>query len=314
MAVTDRRVEGREMSTATNTPRRRRARVSIRATMLIVLAIAIVLGWQVNTAREQQRVVRAIQKYGGWVHYEHEFVNGKLTPGRSPWAPRWLRRMLGDEFFQTVRQVSLVYDDSTGSRFDNGNTRPCDDLLREVAELPGVKSIQLKETQTTDEGLRSIGQMSGLEELYMWDARSVTDAGVAHLAGLRDLKKIHISGSRITDDSLVLLSGLPRIEDLSLQQNHFSDEGLKRLRGQDRLKWLYIGLGDGAITDAGLEHLAGFRKLEELDLQKARITARGLEWLKGLGTLKMLWLSETGLTDDDLRGLREALPNARIPR
>jgi hypothetical protein len=168
--------------------------------MLIVLIIAIVLGWQVNKAREQREVVQAIQKYGGWVHYDQEFVNGNLAPGRSPWAPRWLRRMLGDEFFRSVRQVNLVYDDSTGSRFDNANVQPCDDLLRKVAKLPGVKSLMLRKSQTTDEGLRQVGRMTQLKELYIWDARSVTDAGIAHLAGLENLQKIHISHSNLTDD------------------------------------------------------------------------------------------------------------------
>jgi hypothetical protein len=63
--------------------------------MLIVLILAVLLGWQANTAREQREAVEAVQRYGGWVHYDYEFVNGKLTPGRSPWAPRWLRKMLG---------------------------------------------------------------------------------------------------------------------------------------------------------------------------------------------------------------------------
>ena len=66
--------------------------------------------------------------------------------------------------------------------------------------------------------------MAGLN-LLIWDATSITDQGVAHLAGLKNLKKIHISNSWITDKSLVLLSSLPQIEELSLQGNHFSDEG-----------------------------------------------------------------------------------------
>jgi hypothetical protein len=82
--------------------------------MLIVLIAAVFLGWQVNKAREQREAAEAVLRYRGWVHYDYEFVNGKLTPGRSPWAPRWLRKLLGDEFFQNIRQVSLVYDESTG--------------------------------------------------------------------------------------------------------------------------------------------------------------------------------------------------------
>src|SRR5262249_7479933 len=154
---------------------------------------------------------------------------------------------------------------------------PCDDLLARISRLPGLKVLLLMETQATDEGLRPIGKMSGLEELFIWDARSVTDAGVAHLASLKNLKHIHINHSNLTDDSLALLSTLPNTESLSLQQNHFTDDGLVRLTGKERLKGLYIGLGAPRITDAGLPHLREFKKLEILDVQYSQVTARGLE-------------------------------------
>src|SRR5262249_10223343 len=153
----------------------------------------------------------------------YEFVSGKLTPGQSPWAPIWLRKILGDEFFQRVSQVSLVYDDSTGKRFDNGNVGACDAVLRHIAWLPGIKEVMLKETQATDLGMRSIGKMTGLERLFIWDASSVTDAGVAQLKNLKNLKLIHISSSNLTDESLELLSNLPSMEVMSLSHNHFTD-------------------------------------------------------------------------------------------
>ena len=63
---------------------RRRLRISLRTTMLVIVVVAIWLSWNVNRAREQHEAVAAVQKYGGWVHYDYEFVNGKLTPGQSP--------------------------------------------------------------------------------------------------------------------------------------------------------------------------------------------------------------------------------------
>jgi len=66
---------------------RHRFKISLRATMLVILLVCIWLGWQVNKAREQREAVAAVQRYGGWVHYDFEFVNGKLTPGRSLRAP-----------------------------------------------------------------------------------------------------------------------------------------------------------------------------------------------------------------------------------
>ena len=49
--------------------------------------------------------------------------------------------------------------------------------------------------------------MAELEELILWDGEFLTDAGVLHLAGLKNLKEIAMHHSNLTDDSLVLLSG-----------------------------------------------------------------------------------------------------------
>jgi hypothetical protein len=302
------------MSSANNKLTRPWARVSIRVMMLMVLVIAVLLGWQANKAREQREAVQAVQRYGGWVHYDYEFVNGTLTPGRSPWAPRWLRKMLGDQFFQNVRQVNLIFDQSSGKRFNNSNVQACDDLLKKISKLPGLKELLLTDTQATDEGLRYIGEMTGLEKLRIHSAMLVTDAGVSHLASLQNLKHILINRSNLTNDSLVLLSSLPRIEHLVLQQNHFSDEGLARLHGKDRLKRLYIGIGDVQITDGGMAHLKGFRKLEHLDIQNSKITAHGLEQVKGLSNLKDLWLGLTHISDKEVQMLRETLPNLNVRR
>ena len=92
---------------------RRRLRFSLRAMILVILVIGIWLGWQVNRAREQREAVAAVRRYGGEVHYEHEFFDGKLKSGRTDWAPRWLRQLVGDEFFRQVRQVRLVNEGRT---------------------------------------------------------------------------------------------------------------------------------------------------------------------------------------------------------
>jgi hypothetical protein len=272
--------------------------------MLLVLVAGIWMGRQVNKAREQREAVEAVKAYGGWVHYDWEFVNGKLSKGTTPWAPAWLRRTIGDDFFQDVAHVSLVYDDSTGKRYDNLNTRPCDDLLALLEPLGGIKQLLLQGTQVTDEGMRHISGMSGLDELYIWDATEVSDAGVAHLKDLGRLRKIHISRSKIGDASLGTLGGLPRLEDMALQGNHFTDAGLALLKRSTNLKRLWIGLGETKITDAGMAHLSGLTNLELLDLQGTEVTERGLDHLKTLKKLTVLWFGERRIT-------KEAMPNLK---
>jgi hypothetical protein len=104
-------------------PRARWKTISLRGLLLLVLGIAVWLGWIVNKARRQREAVAALQKFGGFVHYDWEFIDGpvkvpqgnllwmpswgKFTSTRKPWAPDWLRRALGDEYFQSIAHVSL---------------------------------------------------------------------------------------------------------------------------------------------------------------------------------------------------------------
>jgi hypothetical protein len=300
------------VSSVTKNPPRPWSRITIRTSMLIVLGIAALLSWQVNKAREQRQAVAAIQRFGGWVAYDYEFVNGELIPGRNPWAPVWLRKQLGDEFFQTVRYVDLFYDYSSGKPMNSFNMPPCDDFLRQLLKLDGLTGLTVHAPQVTDGGLRHIGKLTGLEELYIGNARSITDARVSHLAGLNKLRSIHINCSNLTDNSLAILSSLPSMETLSLQDNHFSDKGLERLGRKPHLKQLFIGLGDSHVTDAGLLHLRTCEKLYVLDLQSSKVTAQGLEVLKGLPNLTTLWLGAIGLSDAQIEALRAAMPNVQI--
>jgi hypothetical protein len=282
--------------------------------MVLVLAVAILLGWQAKRMREQREAVEAVRKHGGWVHYDHEFVDGKPESSDGPRAPRWLVKLVGPEAFQSVRLVSLVYDDSTGKRFDNENQEPCDALLSKLAKLSGLKTLMLKGSQATDKGLESIGRMTDLEKLYIWQGVSVTDAGVAHLAHLKNLEYVHINGSKITDESLVLLSRLPKVRGLSLDGSRFTDAGLARMQGSDRLTDLAIGLGDLRLTDAGVANLSGFTNLTLIDLQGSDVTDAGLDRLKGLPKLKKLWLWNTRVSDDGVRRLKQANPAVFVSR
>jgi hypothetical protein len=302
------------MSSGNNGTARHWARTSIRVMMLVILIVAVPLAWQVNRAREQREAVDAVQEYGGWVHFDYEFLNGAVIPGCAPRAPRWLRMMFGDEYFRKVAFVNFDYESSIGKIVRNPNVKACDELLKKISGLPGLKKLRMKKTQATDEGLRHIGKMSKLEELYIRDARAVTDKGVSHLSNLAQLKHISISFSNLTNDSLVLLSGLPSIEEVDLQGNHFSDEGLARLNGKDRLKTLCIGIGAVQITDAGVAHLRCFNKLEMLELQQSRVTGHGLVQLMGLPSLKKLVLRGIGTSDADVQRLMQAHRAQNIPR
>jgi len=153
-----------------NKPRVRWKTISLRGMLLLVVAIGLWLGWIVHKAREQREAVAALQKFGGFVHYDWEFVGGpvkvprgnrlwmpswgKFTPAAKPWAPEWMRRRLGDEYFQSIAHVSLYVDIKKGSADSTWvNMGPADDALRKLATQTTVRTLQIGGQQVTDENL-----------------------------------------------------------------------------------------------------------------------------------------------------------------
>lgn len=247
-------------------------------TFLVVLTVACIwLAYQVEGARRQRRAVETIRAHGGWVRYRYEMKEDDYDPKGASWAPSALRRLLGEEFsdhfFHSVVYVSFVYSDDSGTRLDNGNLRPAP--LECLGDLPSVKMVLLKETQTNDENLKHLSRCRRLEWLYIWDAAEVTDEGVAHLRSLTHLKAIHLSDSQISDKSLEMFAELPRLESLSLQYNRFSDAGVGRLQKLRHLRTLWVcGKSErpNDISDASLGFLLDLPNFEELGVQNTKVT------------------------------------------
>lgn len=282
-------------------------RFRLRILMIAVLVVGSWMGWQVNKARNQRAVASAVREYGGWVRYDWEFVNGKLVEGREPQTPSWLRKRLGDEYFQEIAYVSLG--------FDGVNPRPPEPVLARLASQNGIKTLALRGLQATDLGLRNLRRVKSLEELAITSESRVSDAGIAHLANLTNLRRFriyNINASRVTDASLELLGALPNLEELTLRGHHISDAGLASLKGLSRLKRLDVGFSKGPITDKGLVHLKGMKSLELLDVRFSRVTAEGLEQLRGLPKLRELSLYGTGMTKGEEARLRASFPSVKF--
>jgi hypothetical protein len=88
---------------------------------------------------------------------------------------------------------------------------------------------------------------------------TITDAALACLHDLPDLRTLSLSHTKITDAALVHVKGLTRLENLSLDRTDVTGAGLENLTGLPRLETL--GLAGSHVTDAGeaqdlLDHTA----------------------------------------------------------
>ncbi len=173
-----------------------------------------------------------------------------------------------------------------------------------------LHTLELGPALITDNGLSYVSGLGGLRELSLWganltfndlmlvstgfavlkNANDITDAGLAHLRPLTELRKLDLSYCQITDAGLHHLAGMMQLRGLNLSSTiadarahlpHLSsitDAGLADLRPLTGLQKL--DLVDCQITDAGLHHLTGLTQLQELDLSLTDVTATGVQLLR----------------------------------
>jgi hypothetical protein len=191
-----------------------------------------------------------------------------------------------------------------------------------VARLAGTVSIDarvplhpalvvdLHQSRVSDDDLAMFeGQAVRSLNLY---GTNITDAGLAHLAGLSDLQTLNLNDTEVGDAGLEQLRGLPHLKELSVFHTRVTDAGLEHLQGMTSLQILTVS-GD-RITNTGLAHLAGLSHLQNLTVSGEKITDKGLQHLKGLRELHELFLTGTSVTDAGVEDLRKALPKVRVAR
>jgi hypothetical protein len=125
--------------------KRRWLQYSLRSLLAFTMVCAITFGWlgkKIERKREERDAVDAIRKIGGGVRYDYQIADGVK---HEPFGPRWLRAILGEDFFSEVtvvdgpqRQVKL------------------DALLESLKDFPKLDALTLNRTATTDAELSNV--------------------------------------------------------------------------------------------------------------------------------------------------------------
>ena len=124
-----------------------RFRLSIRSPLLLVLVIVVALPFTwlaiaLTKARAQKEAVKAILDVAGWTCADWQVDDSPLPlPNAEPPEPRWLRNLLGPEFFDTVVRVYLSHPRVTDASLD---------ALRDLSQL---KWLDVEHSHITDVGL-----------------------------------------------------------------------------------------------------------------------------------------------------------------
>ncbi len=102
----------------------------------------------------------------------------------------------------------------------------------------------------------------------MGSTRTLTDAGFAHLAGLKHLERLVVTRApKITSKGVAHLAGLP-LQRVTLQWSMLDDAGLASLARIKTLTHLHVGRSR-KVTDVGVAKLAALPKLRTLNVSFA---------------------------------------------
>jgi hypothetical protein len=278
-----------------------RFQFSVRSLLVLTLAVALPSSWlgiELQRAKRQWEAVAEIKKVDGVAFYDWQFneIGNHRSNAKLP-VPKWLRSLLGDDVFQSVRSVNLPC------------TKFTDAGLEHLKGLNQLQELHLEGSQTTDAGLENLKGLSKLRFLVLASTK-VTGAGLQHLKCLGQLEFLCLSGTQVTDAGLENLEGLSKLESLRLAETQITDTGLGYLRGLGKLQDL--DLNGTRITDAGLAKLKGCTELQELWLNDTGVTDIGLEHLRTLNQLRQVYLDRTQVTDQGVEKLKQALPNCEI--
>ncbi len=110
-------------------------------------------------------------------------------------------------------------------------------------------------------------------------AKDFADAGLEPLLPIADkIASLDIARSKVTDGGLKALAGMKNLKELHLEGTAVSDAGLDQLKGLAELE--YINLYNTKVTDAGLAKLAALSKLKAIYLWQSGVTKAGVAALK----------------------------------
>jgi Leucine-rich repeat (LRR) protein len=178
-------------------------------------------------------------------------VNAADAPPAN--LPQWIESLGGEVVRDPVGAIVEV---------SLARTWATDNDIERVAEIRGLKRLDLSFTYVTDRGIERLQQLQQLEELTLDTAEFITDAAISYLRANARLRKLVLRGTDITD------VGLPYIAQLTA------------LRSLD--------LSHTMLGDVGIESLPALTELEELKLGADRISGINFNFLKLLPKLKKL--------------------------
>lgn len=120
---------------------------------------------------------------------------------------------------------------------------PADSMLRALEPIrEQITWLGLRNTSTTDEGLKFIGNFKNLTRLDLGNT-AVTDEGLKHLKDLGYLETLNLYGTEVSDDAIEFLADISALKKLYVWRTRISREGATELERRQPGLVVNTGLG-----------------------------------------------------------------------
>jgi Leucine Rich repeat len=212
-------------------PKRKRRwfQFSLRTLMIFTVVVAVGSGWlgkKMEQKRKEREAVTAIVNLGGGVRYDYQKLGTLAARNAEPTGPRWLRNLLGENFFSEVKNAWFTRASSSRTVM-TGDVTDAD--IANLKDFPQLTTLNLSDTKITDDGLIQLKTLSQLKVLFL-DGTEITGAGLGNLEGLTLLEDVSLTNSKVTDSALAHIGGFAQLQSLSVAGTKVTDAGLPHLK------------------------------------------------------------------------------------
>ena len=194
---------------------------------------------------------------------------------------------------RTLTLVNLVGVDDSG--------------IKHLATLKDLESVTISACPVSDAAFTTLAELEGLQVINVSACPNVYGRGFVLLTSknaFRNLRELHVSGSKFGNYGLDQLNKLPKLEVLRASRCELVGPTIAGLAGCDELK--VLDLSGNALFDDNMKVVSRLKNLEELRLgQIPNLTDECLNSLKILKHLKVLDLEGNKITEPAVKRLKE---------
>lgn len=232
--------------------------------LLVLLIAFLALGLvtlQGEKKTEEQR--RAVARAGGRTETERH-------------VPAWLEMIAGPDFHSFLDRTELVQVRLMGEKFGDSD-------LALVVGLPDIRTLNVSNSNVTNEGLKEIAKIKSLRSLDL-SRTKVTE--IASLTALADLEELILTFTEVKEAALEPISQFAKMRNVSFS-------GLR-------------------VGNRAIEWVAKCQHLEALNIDYAILGENALQPLHERQTLKFVSVKDAKRDPADFAAAKKALPNCKF--